>query len=224
MVNKFKRRSKYRTDGVVDNGPWGGYNSRYEMLKANKEALEASTVNSENRDHYNTRGNFRLSTEMDNDYSQNIRAGSNDADPEMIAKYAQTIKEEEAQYGEDKHGMTPEERAAYNKKYKSTAIPKAAKTEWTFNEAYSAARAEGKKDFQMLEDGKWVSYSTRRADETVEQFNQSFIMHTPEQAARNQEVTGRKRIAYGPGDPLSNVERLNNKQKGGFLEPPTEYI
>ena len=201
MVNKFKRRSKYRTDGVVDNGPWGGYNSRYEMLKANKEALEASTVNSENRDHYNTRGNFRLSTEMDNDYSQNIRAGSNDADPEMIAKYAQTIKEEEAQYGEDKHGMTPEERAAYNKKYKSTAIPKAAKTEWTFNEAYSAARAE-----------------------TVDQFNQSFIMNTPEQVARNQEVTGRKRIAYGPGDPLSNVERLNNKQKGGFLEPPTEYI
>lgn len=216
---------KYQTDGVKK--PWGGYASRFEMLQAKKAEKEAATVTSDDRDHYNTRGNFRYSTEMDVDYSQNIRSeGRAKADSGMIAKYAATVADEESQFGDDKHGMTPKERAAYNKKYASTVDASAGRTKWSFNQAFSAARGAGKKDFQMLKDGKWETFTTRRADETVDQFNNSFIMNTPEQVARNQEVTGRKRIAYGPGDPLSNIDRLNTNKKarGGFLEPPTEYI
>ena len=235
MKNKFIKRSKYQTEGVVDKGPWGGYNSRFEMMAAQKAQKEKDTELSDNRDHMNRpgNGNFRYSTTSPLDYSQNIRVGSNTANSEMMSKYSQTLTTEDSQYGEDKHGMTTKERAAYNKKYHSTVGPTAGKSEWTFNEGYSAARKEGKKEFQMLENGKWVSYSTRRADETVDQFNKSFVVNSPEQIARNEERTGRLRIGYGPGDPLNNIDGENigfkhiekvQKRKGGFLEPPTEYI
>jgi hypothetical protein len=169
---------------------------------------------------YNTRGNFRYSIENDIKMDSDVRVGSNDPDPAMMAQYAATIKKEEKQYGEDKYGMTSDERKSYDKKYTSSTGPTVGKTEWTFNEAYSHARGAGKKTFQMLEDGKWVSYSTRRADETVDQFNKSFILGTAEQEASNEVRTARERISYGPSEPFKNIP----KRQGGFLEPPAEEI
>ena len=166
-----------------------------------------------------TRGNFRYSTTNDIVMDPNVRVGSNAPDEAMMKAYADTIKQEEAQYGEDKYGMTPEERKAYDRKYTSSTGPTAGKTNWTFNEAYSHARSAGKKTFEMFKNGKWVRYSTRRADETVDQFNKSFILGTAEQEAANQERTGRERIPYGPGDAFKNIKRSGGVKRlpGGVM-------
>ena len=213
------RGSKYiaRRGGVKrrkaqdGDGPWGGYNSRFEMMQAQKKEKEKETTKDtekdSTKDNMNTRGNFRYSTISDIVMDPNVRVGSNAPDEAMMKAYADTIKQEEDQYGEDKYGMTEAERKAYYKKYRSTTGPTAGKTDWTFNEAYSHARSAGKKTFEMLEDGKWTTYSTRRADETVDQFNDSFILGTAEQEASNQIRTGRERIPYGPGDSFKNVKR-----------------
>ena len=150
----------------------------------------------------------------------NVRVGSNDPDPAMMAQYAATIKKEGEQYGEDKYGMTSDERQAYDKKYTSSTGPTVGKTEWTFNEAYSHARSAGKKTFQMLKDGKWETYSTRRADETKDQFNKSFILGTAEQEASNKARTARERISYGPSEPFKNIPK---KKHGGFLSKSSTF-
>ena len=193
------------------NGPWGGYNSRFEMMQAQKKEKEKETTKGTKKDstkgNMNTRGNFRYSTTSDVVMDPSVRVGSNAPDEAMMKAYADTIKKEEAQYGEDKYGMTEAERKAYDRKYTSSTGPTAGKTDWTFNEAYSHARSAGKKTFEMLENGKWVTYSTRRADETIDQFNKSFTLGTAEQEASNQARTGRERISYGPSDPFKNVKR-----------------
>lgn len=191
------------------NGPWGGYNSRFEMMQAQKKEKETTkdTKKDSTGGDMNTRGNYRYSTTSDVVMDPNVRVGSNAPDEAMMQQYADTVEQEEAQYGDDKYGMTEKERKAYDKKYTSSTGPTAGKTNWTFNEAYSNARSAGKKTFEMLENGKWTTYTTRRADETEDQFNKSFTLGTAEQEASNQARTGRERISYGPSDPFKNIKR-----------------
>ena len=164
-------------------------------------------------DGYHTTGNFRVP--LENPYYRVPGTGiaPNLPNPEMLAKYIATNEQESKQYGEYRPGHYTEDKDAYNKKYRSTvgSTLNKAKDGWTFNEAYSAARGEGVKTFEMWDGEKWVKYSTRRADETVEDFDKSFELGSPEQEAKNIMIGGRKRIGYGPGDPILGALRTQQE-------------
>tara|TARA_R110002020_G_scaffold99711_5_gene236424 strand:- start:6115 stop:6759 length:645 start_codon:yes stop_codon:yes gene_type:complete len=212
---KVKRR-RYNNGGVTDPPKkWGGYDSRYEMLIAKKAAKDKSLKDKDDRPEYAEFGNFRYPLRhefTDRDPSQGLSQPEPDAD--MIAQYAETIKKEAQRYGKDKTDMTSAERDQYNRKYKSTVGSSVGRTNWTFNQAFSEARGLGKKTFQMKDkDGSWRTYSTRRADETPEQFEKSFILDSPEQKASNEMRTARERIPYGPGNPTFNINYQDKRLK-----------
>ena len=163
---------------------------------------------------YVTFGNFRMPRETSYIQEDGTKWGHGvTPDADMMEKYRGTKKQEAQQYGEDTFNTKERSDAQYRSKYRSTTGASAGRTEWTFKQAYNAARKEGRKTFQMQKDGKWNTYETRRADETPEQFEQSFYQGTPEYEAGQEERSGRRRLGLTT-DPYSNIDK---KDKGGYI-------
>jgi len=137
---------------------------------------------------------------------------SDKSDQEMSNSYSNIVDQENVQYsndmqqpqltyvkgkGVDKNSGLPWKEATrlYKEKteakYKSVHNSRKKKpADYTYNEAFHQARANYEKTF--THNGK--EYSTRLKEETVDQFDKSFVKGTPEYKARFKEINDRRRI------------------------------
>lgn len=131
---------------------------------------------------------------------------------EMSDAYSDIVDQENIQYsndmqrpqltyvkgkGVDKHSGLPWKEATrlYKEKteakYKSVHSSRKKKAaDYTYNEAFTEARANYKRTFSY----KGKEYSTRLKEETVDQFNKSFVKGSPEYKAKFKEINDRRRI------------------------------
>ena len=157
-------------------------------------------------------GGFDYSSDKSNQEMSNTY--SNIVDSENT-QYSNDFKKPKLTYvggkGVDKHSGLPWKEATrlYKEntetKYKSVHSSRKKKpADYTYNEAFHQARANYEKTF--THNGK--EYSTRLEEETVDQFNKSFVKGSPEYKARFKEISDRRRIGLTGNYTSSNRSGL----------------